>query len=171
MSDPEPPQAQHSRIYTPIAANPCSICMASRPTTYSVCIALPRPPTFLHCFYEGCKVTNVRTRRGFFRRFEPGPHALVHWRPNVYYGSCCTGATITNSPILDSNSTFLNRLVGFFGPKSSPPVPTGREQSSMMDGSVIVPLYVYPSLGAWGPIYDMCGPVSFPVLPLKTVPE
>jgi hypothetical protein len=24
-----------------------------------------------------------------------------------------------------------------------------------MDGSVIVPLYVYPSMGAWDPVYNM----------------
>jgi hypothetical protein len=30
-----------------------------------------------------------------------------------------------------------------------------RNLSRTMAGSVIVPLYVYPSLGAWDPVYDM----------------
>jgi hypothetical protein len=36
QSYPESGQVQHSRIYSPIAKDPCSICMASCPTTYPV---------------------------------------------------------------------------------------------------------------------------------------
>jgi hypothetical protein len=30
-----------------------------------------------------------------------------------------------------------------------------------MAGSVIVPLYIYPSMGAWNPIFDMYEPMLF----------
>lgn len=33
--------------------------------------------------------------------------------------------------------------------------PTGRNGDNTMDGSVIVPLYVFPSFGAWAPVYDL----------------
>lgn len=32
-----------------------------------------------------------------------------------------------------------------------------RRRQATMDGSVILPLYVYPSAGAWEPVYDMYG--------------
>jgi len=82
---------------------------------------------------------------------------LAHWCPNLCKVLRLHSLAIAFADILAFGLHFTKPLQLWVTHHHRSPFRRG--QNRIMDGAVIVPLYVYPSMGAWDPVYDMYEPL------------